>query len=98
MKFNFVHYYNVDLNTLEKLMEEKEFQSYLKKLPDVSDMETLEVIDDKDFCTKKTKCTGNKGLAKKLSKFIKDKDYFTWIEESTFDKQKHTYTFKIVAP
>lgn len=98
MKFSFVHYYNVDLNTLEILMEDKEFQAYLNNLPDISSMETLEVEESENFRIKRMKFTASGEFVKKLSKFVKDKKYFTWIEESTFDKQKHTYFFKISAP
>lgn len=94
MKFEITHKFDVPREVFEDLWDRKDVADRVREsLPNLKSREILEESDEGGFIKRKIKNDGAGNIPERAKKFIKP-GMLTWIEESVYDKNAHSYEFR----
>lgn len=88
MKFELVHYFDVDVEMFEEITSDPDMEKELLKLPNLATRELIKEVDKNGRLHREVRYIANGFIPLAIRHVIKPK-MLTWMEISTFDKKKH---------
>lgn len=96
MDFKFTHYFEVDLDTFERVWSEPAcIDALVAGMPNLESRELLEEKEEGGVLKRKVRYMGCGQVPKIARKVIKP-HMLSWVEETVFDKNNHTYEFRCI--